>query len=389
MNKQLAQRLISIRREIHAHPELGYQEINTSRLVCQELDQLGIGYLPGVAGTGVVAAITRGSGPCIALRADMDALPMQEETGLSFASAISNKMHACGHDIHTTMLIGAATLLKESAFEGTVKFLFQPSEEGPNGDPENKTGAQRIIETGHLEDVQAALGLHVNPLLPVGKITYALGPALACTGFFTIEILGKAAHAGAAPQLGIDAVAIAAQLIQSAQLIVSRYTSPVETAVLSFTKINGGVAPNVIAEQVILEGTIRSLDLDVYREVIRRLNKIIEGLMTSFDARIKMELYLDLPSVINDKQVHGCLQGSLHSVFGENNVMETPAILGGEDFAFYSRKVPSMFYFLGAQDTVGPAYFLHHPKVVFNEDCIPYGASFLANAAVELLQTFR
>jgi amidohydrolase len=285
------------------------------------------------------------------------------------------------------MLIGAASLLKETSFKGSIKLLFQPSEEGPNGDPESKTGAHKFVEAGHLDDVQAALGLHVNPLLPVGKITYALGPALACTGFFTIEVLGKAAHAGAAPHLGIDAVLIASQLVSSAQTIVSRHTAPTETAVLSFTKINGGVAPNVTADKVMLEGTIRSLDFDTYREIIRRLQKIIDGLMIASDATITFDLYYDLPGVINNKQVHGYLQNSLQQTFGASNVIETEAILAGEDFAHYSRKVPSMFYFLGAQHPANDGYFLHHPKVLFNEDCIPYGASFLANAAVEMLNT--
>ena len=387
MEQQLTDRLISIRRQIHTQPELGYQEINTSKLVRKELQALDIPFIQDVAGTGVIATITKGNGPCIALRADMDALPIQEDTGLPFSSEISGKMHAWGHDLHTTMRIGAATLLKNTSFEGTIKLLFQPSEEGPNGDPQSKTGARKIVEAGHLDDVQAALGLHVHPLMPVGKISYVLGPALACTGFFTIEVLGKAAHAGAAPQLGIDAVVIAAQLVSAAQTIVSRHTSPTETAVLSFTKINGGVAPNVTADKVMLEGTIRSLNLDTYQEIIRRLQKIIDGLMIASDAKITFDLYYDLPSVINDKQVHGYLQNSLLQTFGAPNVMETEAILAGEDFAYYSRKVPSMFYFLGAQHPANNEYFLHHPKVLFNEDCIPYGSSFLANAAVEMLNT--
>jgi len=389
MEQQLTERLIAIRRQIHTQPELGYQEIKTSALVRSELTSLGIPFIYDVAGTGVIATIQKGNGPTVALRADMDALPIKEDTGLPFSSLIDGRMHACGHDIHTTMLIGAANLLTNTDFEGTVKLLFQPSEEGPNGDPESKTGARKFVEAGHLDDVQSALGLHVNPLLPVGQITYALGPALACTGFFTIEVLGKAAHAGAAPELGIDAVLIASQLVQSAQAIVSRNTSPIQTAVLSFTKINGGVAPNVTADRVTIEGTIRSLDLDTYRNIISRLQKIIDGLMVATDAKIHFDLYYDLPGVINDKQVHGHLQQSLQQTFGAANVMEVPAMLAGEDFAYYSRKVPSMFYFLGAEHPASQGYFLHHPKVMFNEDCIPYGASFLANGALEMLRSYR
>ncbi|MBW8686636.1 M20 metallopeptidase family protein [Chitinophaga rhizophila] len=389
MDTQLADRLIQIRRQIHANPELGYEEEHTSGLVKRELDRLGIAYISNVAGTGVIATLTRGEGPCVAIRADMDALPMQEETGLPFASAVSGKMHACGHDVHTTMLIGAAALLKDTDFRGTVKFLFQPSEEGPANDPERKSGARKFVEAGHLDDVQAALGMHVDPSLPVGQITYALGPALACTGFFTLEVTGKAAHAGASPQLGIDAVLIASQLVQAAQSIVSRNTPPMETAVLSFTKINGGVAPNVIADKVILEGTIRALNLEVYEAVVRRLQQLIDGLQLIHQTAIVFDLYFTIPSVLNNKTVHQRLQGSLTTVFGKDNVSEVVPLLAGEDFCYYSRKVPSMFYLLGAQDPASPGYYLHHPKVIFNEGCIPFGASFLAKGAVELLEGFR
>jgi amidohydrolase len=384
MDAQLNDRLISLRRLIHAHPELGYQEENTARLVREELDYLGIPYEARVAGTGVVATLRKGDGPTVAIRADMDALPIHEDTGLPFSSGIPGKMHACGHDLHTTMLVGAAHLLKEMPFNGAVKFLFQPSEEGPNNDPENKTGARRIVEAGHLDDVQAALGLHVHPLLPVGQATYAKGYALACTGFFTIDVLGKAAHAGASPQYGIDAVAIAAQLIQSAQMIVARNTGPMEAAVLSFTQINGGTAPNIIADKVQIRGTIRALDLDVYRNVISRLEQIAAGLSLSFGAKINFDLYYDLPSVVNNDDVHIKLQPTLQNVFG-SGVSQTEPLLAGEDFAYYSRKVPSMFYLLGAQDPLNTEYFLHHPKVLFNEQCIPYGSALLAKGAIELM----
>jgi amidohydrolase len=390
MDEQLSARLIQIRRKIHANPELGYEEAQTSLLVKQELDQLGIPYIPGVAkGTGVIGYLRKGDGPTVAIRADMDALPMQEETGLPYSSTTAGRMHSCGHDLHTTMLIGAAALLKDTDFQGTVKFLFQPSEEGPNGDAEGMTGAHRIVQEGYLDDVQAALGLHVDPSLPVGQITYAIGPALACTGFFSIEVLGKAAHAGAAPQLGVDAVAVAAQLITSAQTIVARHTAPTETAVLSFTKINGGVAPNVIADRVVLEGTIRSLDLDVYNGIISRLQKIIDGLMLAFDAKIRFDLYYNLPSVLNDGKVHAKLVDSLDTVFGVGNSREVTPLLAGEDFAHYSRKVPSMFYLLGAQDPACDGYYLHHPKVLFNEGAIAYGAEFLATGAIGLLTKYR
>lgn len=395
MDSQLLNRLITIRRRIHANPEIGYREHQTAALVAEELDRLGIPYKTGLAGTGVVASLRKGDGPCIALRADMDALPILEETKLDFKSTKTMKdergldiplMHACGHDVHTTMVLGAAALLKEREFKGEVRFIFQPSEEGVYDDPQKKSGGQRLVEAGVLEGVKAALGLHVHPLLPVGKVAYKLGQALACANFFKIEITGKMAHAAVAPHLGIDAILVASNLIQSVSAITSKYIPPHEPIVISFTKISGGVAPNVIADKVFIEGTIRALDLDTFNQVLSRLEKIIQGTMTSFGADIKIEYNLNYPSLLNDKNVHQQLTGVLDKVFGLNSVIPIEAILGSEDFAFYSRKVPSMFYFLGAQDTAEKCYFLHDSKVVFNEACIPFGAQLLCEGAIGLMQ---
>jgi amidohydrolase len=396
MKKELLDKLISIRRKIHSNPEIGYQEFETAETICKELDALGIPYKKGIAKTGVVATLKKGDGPCIVLRADIDALPIKEENDLAFKSEKKSKatngtefpvMHACGHDMHTTMVLGAAALLKEEDFKGTVKFIFQPSEEGVYDDPDKKSGGQRIVESGELEGVKAALGLHVHPLLPVGKIAYKLGQALACANFFKIEVTGKMAHASVAPHLGIDAILISSQLIQNISSLVPKYINPTEATVISFTKVNGGVAPNVIADKVVLEGTVRALDLNTFNEILKRMEKIIEGTAISSDAKITIEYNLNYPSLLNDKNVHTNLSGTLDSVFGKENIIPVDAILGSEDFAFYSRKVPSMFYFLGARDNAEQCHFLHEPKVIFNEDCIPYGAKLLCNGALELLKS--
>ena len=396
MDKVLHNKLILIRRQIHANPEIGYQEFETANLICKELDVLKIPYKKNIAKTGVVASLKKGEGPCIALRADMDALPIKEENNLSYKSVKKTKnsngieiplMHACGHDMHTTMLLGAAALLKNADFKGTVKFIFQPSEEDVYDDPEKKSGGQRIVESGELNDVKAALALHVHPLLPVGKLAFKLGQALACANFFKIEIIGKMAHAAVAPHLGIDAILISSHIIQSVSSIVSKYIPPHEPTVISFTKINGGIAPNVIADKVILEGTVRALDLSTFNQVLERIEKIIEGARISFGCEIKIEYNLNYPSLLNDKNIHNSLSEVLNTVFGKENIFPVEAILGSEDFAFYSRKVPSMFYFLGAKDVSENSYFLHDSKVIFNEECIPFGSKLLCDGALELLKS--
>ena len=217
-------------------------------------------------------------------------------------------------------------------------------------------------------------------------MAFKLGQALACANFFKIEVRGKMAHAAVAPHLGIDAILVASTLIQSITAIVSKYIPPPQPIVISFTKINGGVAPNVIADRVTIEGTVRALDLDTFNQVLERMGKVIKGTMQSFDAQIDISYSLNYPSLLNDKGVHEDVTTSLHEVFGKENVMPIDAILGSEDFAFYSRKVPSMFYFLGAKDTADKCYFLHESKVIFNEDCIPFGSSLLCKGALSLLK---
>lgn len=394
MQQEVLDNLISIRRKLHANPELGYQEYETADLICRELDKLGIPYRKNIAKTGVVATLSKGEGPGVVLRADMDALPIRENTELAFKSTKQAKagnhdiplMHACGHDVHVTMLLGAAALLKDTDYKGTIKFIFQPSEEGTYDDPEKKSGGQRMVEAGELDDVKAALALHVHPLLPVGKVAYKLGQALACANFFRIEITGRMAHAAVAPHLGIDAILISSHIIQAVSSIAHKYIPPHEPTVISFTKINGGIAPNVIADKVVLEGTVRALDLSTFNTVLARIEKIIQATMLSFDADIKISYDLNYPSLLNDKAIHEKVSGPLESVFGKQNIIPVDAILGSEDFAFYSRKVPSMFYFLGAQDTAEKTYFLHDSKVVFNESCIPYGSQLLAEGALALLK---
>jgi len=384
MEEQLFQQLVKIRREIHQYPELGFEEFKTSALVQKHLENLAIPF-ETLASTGVLATLRKGEGPTIVLRADMDALPLKEDTGLEFSSKVDQKMHACGHDLHTTMLIGAAYLLKDKVFDGTVQFLFQPSEEGNLRSPEpGKSGGQIIAETNKLATAKAVLGLHVNPLMEVGTLGFTKGEALSNVCNFVFRITGKSGHAGALEHV-VDPVLISSHLIVAAQSIIS-HTAPTQPAVLAFTttQIVGEPAYNIIPETVILKGSLRVLSLETYNLIVAKITALIQGMEISWDCRIELNFTAYYPSLLNNNDLDLQLKDIQEKVFG-NRVLEQQGQLIAEDFAFYSRQVPAAFYFLGARADVEEAYFLHHPKVTFDEKCIPLGAEFLAEAATHLL----
>jgi len=385
MEDQFFNSLVNIRRHLHQNPELGFKEFKTSALVESHLRELDIPF-ERVAVTGLIGTIQKGPGPLIVLRADMDALPVHEDTGLPFSSLDPHVMHACGHDIHTTMLLGAARLLKEAEFQGTVKLLFQPSEEGNTGSPEKgKTGAQLIVETGKLNDASAIIGLHVHPLLPVGKLTYKNGEALANVGNFTIRIHGQGGHPGAMEHV-IDPILIAGHLITRARNMVSEEYDPTSAA-LAFTHVESLARPsfNVIPSAMLLQGTLRTISIRVYRQLEERIQNLIKELEITFRCRIDLEYSLYVPSLLNDAAIHEKLGPVLEKIFGQANVQASQARLIGEDFAFYSRAIPAQFYFLGAKTEENDSYYLHHPKVTFNEGCIKYGTPFLVSGAIQLL----
>ena len=379
--------LTAIRRHLHQIPEIGYQEFKTSAFICEKLTELGILFQKGFAkGTGIVATLQKGNGKTVLLRADIDALPMQEISGLDFASQHPGVMHSCGHDMHTTMLLGAASLLKDTDFEGTVKMVFQPSEEGTNGDVDKKSGGQRMVEEGVLDNVDYALALHVNPMAPVGMLNFTPGTALANAANFSLEIKGKSGHAGAAPHLTKDAVVIGSALVQNLQSIVARNIAPLESGVVSISEFHAGTAANVIADHARLTGTLRAMTDSNFELIKTRFQQIVDGTAAAFDTEIILSLDSFYPSVINDAAVVNQLKDVAAAVFpmGLHPIEPT---LGAEDFAFYSRKVPSAFYFLGAMSQQKGEFFLHHPRVIFNEDCLPLGAEFLAKAALRLVNS--
>lgn len=376
--------LISIRRELHRHPEIGYKEFVTTEYILNQLDGIKINATRAIKKTGLVGSIGKGDGKTILLRADIDALPIQENTNLDYSSKYPGFMHACGHDIHTTILLGALENLNRLDFKGTIKFVFQPSEEGPYDDFEKKSGGQRIAESGFIDDVDYCLSLHVHPLLKTGKIGFTEGVALSNSSFFRIKVNGISGHAGATPHLGKDAALIASTLVTVLNTIVSRDIDPFETGVVSITMINGGVAPNVIADFIELRGTIRALYDEQFEKIKNRIEEIVFGFEKVYGVTISFELDSYYPSLFNHLGVHEKLKKIISNVF-DNGLEEMKPSLAGEDFAFYSKKIPSAFYFIGAQHKED-TYFLHNSKVQFDEKCIDYGVEFLTKSSIHLLE---
>ncbi len=376
--------IINIRRELHRHPELMYEEVKTSALVRRELDKLGISYQSPIAKTGVLASIGNGKGPCVALRADMDALPIHEETDVPFRSEIDGKMHACGHDCHTAMLLGAAKILKskENEFNGTVKFLFQPAEEGG-------AGGKLMREEGALEDpaVERIFGLHVWPQMPTGQIGSREGTFLAATTFLDLTIKGVGGHA-AVPHLTKDPVLTSAQIITNLQSIISRELDPLDSGVVSISAIQGGQAANVIPSEVKILGTLRSLTMDGLKKLQMRVKDIAQNIAEAHGCEAVVEYPgNDYPPTVNDGEMWQFAKGIGSEMLGEENVGELDAVMGGEDFAYYTEKVKGCFVVLGMQNKeIDAIYSVHHPMFKADEDALHIGTALHTIFALKSLE---
>ena len=374
--------LEQIRRDIHAHPELCYEEHRTADAVAARLTEWGIPVVRGLGVTGVVGIIKNGSsGRAIGLRADMDALPMQELNTFDHASRHPGKMHACGHDGHTAMLLGAAHYLsRHRNFDGTVYLIFQPAEEGG-------AGARKMIEDGLFErfPMDAVYGMHNWPGLPAGSFGVIPGPMMASSNEFRVVVKGKGAHA-AQPHRGIDPVMVAVQIAQSWQTIISREKNPLETAVLSITQIHAGSATNVIPDEAVLIGTVRTFSTEVLDLIERRMEEIANGVATGFNASVDFGFKRNYPPLINHPEQTAFAVEAMRAVVGEQNVnTAVEPTMGAEDFAFMLQAKPGCYVFIGNGDGehragghgLGPCQ-LHNGSYDFNDQLLPIGASFWA-----------
>ncbi|POR49979.1 M20 aminoacylase family protein [Bosea psychrotolerans] len=364
--------LVAIRRDIHAHPEIGFEEVRTSGIVAEKLASWGIEVHPGVGKTGVVGILQGKGGPGrrIGLRADMDALPMDETTNLPFRSTIPGRFHGCGHDGHTTMLLGAARYLSENRdFTGTAVFVFQPAEEGLGG--ARAMLADKLFERFPCDEIY---GLHNAPNLDPGQIAVFPGPAMAGADFFDIKITGRGSH-GAMPHVGRDPVIVAISLAAALQTIVSRNADPREAAVLSITQIHAGSAYNVIPEEAALAGTIRTFSPDIAKLIRERMREIAAGMALTFGVQIDVDIRDIFDVLVNHgPQAEAAAKVAAEIVGADNVLTEVKPIMGSEDFADMLRAVPGAYCWVGHAGTVP----VHNPSFILDDGILPVGASLLA-----------
>jgi hippurate hydrolase len=372
--------LAAWRRDIHAHPETAFEEKRTADFVATRLEEFGIDVHRGLAGTGIVGTL-RGAKPgsrAIALRADMDALHIHEKNGVDYVSQNPGKMHACGHDGHTTMLLGAARYLAETRnFAGTVHFIFQPAEE-------NEGGGRVMVEEGLFEKfpVEAVFGMHNWPGMPAGKFAMRAGPMMASFDIFEITVTGKGTHA-ALPHLGVDPVIAAAQIATGLQTIASRNTSPLESAVISITQIHGGDTWNVIPDSVVLRGTTRSFKPEIQAAIEAGIRRVAEGVASAMGATVACRYERRYPPTINAAAETDLAADAAIEVAGAGNVdRELQPTMGSEDFAFMLQAKPGAYIFIGNGDA---AAGLHNPRYDFNDEILPIGASYWARLVERVL----
>ncbi|HWI66457.1 MAG TPA: amidohydrolase [Symbiobacteriaceae bacterium] len=375
---------VEARRHFHRNPELSFQERETSAYIATQLTAMGIPFTAGVGGYGIKAVIDGGrQGRTVALRADMDALPIQEETGLPFASEKPGVMHACGHDVHTATLLATARALKQVAerLPGRVVLIFQPGEEV------NPGGASLMIKDGVLKnpDVEAIFGLHVMPLMEAGTMGFGAGPMLAAPDEFDVTIAGKGGH-GAAPHLCVDPVMVAAQCLTLLQQVVARNVSPFQSAVITVGSIHGGTARNVIPDEVTFKGTVRTMDAAVQELMPKRIEAVIRGVCEAAGATYRLKYDPGYPALVNDAAATEVARRAALAVLPEAKVQPMAPSMGGEDFAFYLKEVPGSFARLGSMipGMTAPAG-LHTSRLMIDEECMAVGVAYYLSVVGEYL----
>jgi amidohydrolase len=380
-----AEEIVSFRRHLHANPELSYEEFNTAKFITERLRSFGLQPQEGVATTGVVVVI-EGKNPekkTVALRADIDALPITEENKVVYKSKNVGVMHACGHDVHTSSLLGTAKILNQvkDQFEGTVKLIFQPGEE------KNPGGASYMIKEGVLENPAptAIIGQHVMPLLPVGKIGFREGMYMASSDELYLKVMGKGGH-GAAPELTIDPIVIACHIILGLQQIISRNASPKQPTVLTFGSISGKGATNIIPDEVNIAGTFRALNEEWRADGLKKIVKMAEGIAESMGGRCEVTISHGYPFLQNDPELTKRIRKAAEQYVGLENVVDLELAMGSEDFAYYSQVIPASFYRLGTRnEAMGITSYVHTPTFDVDEHALAIGPGLMAWMAVSEL----
>jgi len=382
---ELGPAVVADRRYLHQHPELGMQEENTSRFVAERLREFGIETTTGVAKTGVVGLLHgKGPGKTVLLRADMDALPMDELNDVPYKSQTPGVMHACGHDAHTAMLLGVARLLSErrEEFVGTVKFIFQPSEEAPPG------GAKPMIAAGVMENphVDAAFGVHIGQDLPVGTIGVCAGPMNAASDGFVATIKGVGGHA-ARPHGGVDPIVVAAQCIGALQTLVSREVNPLRQAVITVGSLHAGTVSNVIPEEAIMKATVRTFDAGVRQHLAERIPALLKGIAAAMRAEADVQYRFGYPALVNDPEMTELVRGVARELVGPEKTIEREPGMGGEDMAYFLQEVPGCFFRIGSRNPERGLVYGHHQQRfdIDDEGALPVGVAAIASVALRYL----
>ncbi|HEY1081063.1 MAG TPA: amidohydrolase [Prosthecobacter sp.] len=401
--EEMFPKLVETRRDIHAHPELSNEEGRTASLVAERLHALGLEVKTGVAKHGVVAVLKGGQeGKCVAVRADMDALPIRELRAVPYRSKNPGVMHACGHDIHTTVGLGLAELLArhKDQVKGSVKFLFQPAEEGMPATFKETWGAKKMVAEGAMDNPkpEAVFGLHcttsVSPAgllddkthyLKAGQIAYTIGADNANSDRFQVVIRGKMAH-GSAPHRGVDAIAVAAEAIQALQMIRSRQTNTRQPLVITVGTIQGGQRENILAEEVTFAGTVRTYDAGFRDGVVEMMRRILKGITEAHGASYEMDYRVGYPSIINNEALVRSTLPAFHRIVGKDNVVEVIPGMGGEDFSYFAQVVPGFYFRLGvANEEKGIIHGAHTPMFDADEECLKTGVKAMAAAVCDFL----